>query len=227
MSTIETPTTSSSPGIGSKALISLAALAAIVFIIAAAFPYRALLGSEQAARQALQDFQFAYWPRRGWLLTHIAGGLIALLVGPIQLWLGLHNVKMEVHRRLGLLYIAGMAIGSAGAIGLALKTDGGAVFGSGLFSLALAWIATTSLAFTAIKKNLIDQHREWTIRSYVVTFAFVTFRAGQVGLVVRGVPLEVALGIMAWACWAVPLLITEVVIQSRKMMRVEAKGLGR
>jgi hypothetical protein len=97
----------------------------------------------------------------------------------VQLWLGLHNVKMEIHRKLGFVYIAAIVVGSIGAIGLAVQTDGGLVFGSGLFFLAMAWIATTSLAFMAIKKNLIDQHKEWTIRSYVVTFGFVTFRAGR------------------------------------------------
>jgi predicted membrane protein DUF2306 len=69
----------------------------------------------------------------------------------------------------------------------------------------------------AIRKGLTDQHKEWTIRSYVVTFAFVTFRAGQVAMVGRGVPLQQAIDIMAWACWALPLLITEAVIQARKM----------
>jgi uncharacterized membrane protein len=205
------------PGLGSKALIGLAGLAALFFIVVAALPYRAMFGSQESAHQALQDFQFAYWPRRGWLLVHIAGGLIALLSGPVQLWLGLHDVKMHIHRRLGLIYIAGMAIGSVGAIGLSLQTDGGLIFGSGLFFLAIAWITTTSLAYIAIRKGLIDQHREWTIRSYVVTFAFVTFRAGQVAMTGSGIPLATAIGIMAWACWAVPLLITELSIQARKI----------
>src|SRR5215471_18009674 len=205
-------TSTTAPGIGTKALIGLAAIAAIVFIAVAAWPYRVMFGSEESARQALQDFQFNYWPRRGWLLVHITGGLIALLSGPVQLWLGLHEVKLHIHRKLGLLYIAGMTIGSIGAIGLALQTDGGLVFGSGLFFLAIAWITTTSLAYVAIRKGLIDQHREWTIRSYVVTF-----RAGQVAMTGSGIPLATAIGIMAWACWAVPLLMTEAVIQGRKL----------
>ena len=213
---------SGAPGIGSKALITLAGIAAVLFIVVAALPYRALLGSADSAKTALQDFQFAYYPKRVWLLTHIAGGLIALLSGPVQLWLGLHNVKMDVHRKLGILYIIGMIVGSIGAFGLALQTDGGLVFGSGLFFLGVAWVTTTTLAFVAIKKNLIDQHREWTIRSYVVTFAFVTFRAGQVALVARGVPLATAIGVMAWACWSLPLLATEAVLQARKISAVRA-----
>jgi hypothetical protein len=217
MVSVDNTSTSGTPGIGGKALIGLAGLAAVAFVVIAALPYRAMLGSEQSARQVLQDFQFQYWPRRGWLLIHIAGGLVALLTGPVQLWLGLHDVKMHVHRRLGLIYIAAMAIGSVGAVGLALQTDGGVIFGSGLFFLAVAWVTTTSLAYVAIRKGLIDQHREWTVRSYVVTFAFVTFRAGQVAMTGSGIPLATAIGVMAWACWAIPLLITEAVIQGQKL----------
>ena len=191
------------PGIGSKALIALAAIAAVMFIVVAALPYRALLGSSESAKNALQDFQFAYYPKRAWLLTHIAGALIALVAGPVQLWLGLHNVKMAIHRKLGLLYIAGMVIGSIGAIGLALKTDGGPVFGSGLFFLAIAWITTTTLAFVAIKKGLTDQHKEWTIRSYVVTFAFVVFRIFAGVAQATGVgTLQEQLTAASWFCWA-------------------------
>ncbi len=222
MATIARSPGAGAPGIGSKTLIGLAAVAALLFVVLAALPYRAMFGSEEVAKRALEDFQFSYYPKRAWLLTHIAGGLIALLSGPVQLWLGLHNVKMEIHRKLGLVYIAGMIIGSIGAIGLALQTDGGPVFGSGLFFLAVAWITTTTLAYVAINKGLIDQHKEWTIRSYVVTFAFVTFRAGQVAMVGRGVPLQNAIDIMAWACWAIPLLITELVLQSRKIAAVRS-----
>jgi len=210
------------PGIGTKAIIGLAALSAITFIVLAAFPYRAMFGSEEVARQTLQDFQFAYWPRRGWLLLHIAGGLIALLFGPLQLWLGLHHVKIGVHRKLGMVYFAGMTIGSIAAIVLALKTDLGVIFGSGLFFLAMAWISTTTLAYVAIRRNLLDQHREWTIRSYVVTFAFVTFRIGQIALVGAGIPIGTAVSIMAWACWAVPLPVAELIIQGRKLKNASA-----
>src|ERR1051325_10932016 len=135
---------SGAPGIGSKALITLAALAAIVFIVVAALPYRALLGSPESAKSALQDFQFAYYPKRAWLLTHIAGGLVALLTGPVQLWVGLHHVRMELHRKLGLFYIAGMTVGSIGAFGLALQTEGGVVFGSGPFFSGGAWFTTAA-----------------------------------------------------------------------------------
>ena len=192
-------------------LLSLTALAAVVFVAGAAVPY--FLSSSFGPPE--------YAPRRGWLLLHIVGGMIALLTGPVQLWLGLADRGMAWHRRMGIGYMTGVGVGSFGAFYLATHTDFGWVFGAGLFSLAVAWVTTTTLAYLAIKRSLAEQHKEWMIRSYVVTFAFVTFRVIQPSLQAAqiGTPLE-QLAVAAWACWAVPLLIAELVIQGRKVLAV-------
>jgi predicted membrane protein DUF2306 len=129
---------------------------------------------------------------------------------------------MELHRKLGLYYIGGMTIGAIGAIGLALQSPLSWVFATGLLSLAAAWVVTTALAYTSIRRSLIQQHKEWMIRSYVVTFAFVTFRVTQIALVGGGMPIEQVLDFASWACWAVPLLVTEAIIQGRKILAVAA-----
>ena len=43
-------------------------------------------------------------------------------------------------------------------------------------TLCTAWIITTSMAVLAIRGRNVIQHREWMLRSYTVTFAFVIFR---------------------------------------------------
>ena len=56
------------------------------------------------------------------------------------------------------------------------------------------------------------------LRSYTVTFAFVTFRIASDAL--RGwhvMSADHAGTLMAWACWAVPLLLVEPLIQLRKL----------
>ena len=54
------------------------------------------------------------------------------------------------------------------------------------------------------------------IRCYVVTFAFVTFRVSQDVMAATGIAtLDETRATMAWASWAVPLLITEIAFQSR------------
>src|SRR4030095_4549153 len=83
-------------------LLSLTALAAFVFVAGAAMP--CFLSSSYGPPE--------YAPRRGWLLLHIVGGMIALLTGPVQLWLGLSDRGMRWHRRMGIGYMTGVGIGS-------------------------------------------------------------------------------------------------------------------
>src|SRR5262245_46272899 len=195
---------------GTAMLLSVTGVVAVVFVAAVAMPY--LLSSSYGPE---------YAAFRGWLLLHIAGGMIALLTGPVQLWLGLADRGMAWHRRLGSGHLTGVGLGSLGASYLATHAQVGWVYSTGLFGLAIAWIATTTLAYLAIRRSLIDQHKEWMIRSYVLTFAFVTFRVLQplLGAAHIGSSVE-QFTVTAWACWTVPLLITELVIQGRKVLVV-------
>jgi hypothetical protein len=78
------------------------------------------------------------------------------------------------------------------------------------------------MAFVAIKRQLYDQHKEWMIRSYVVTTAFVTFRIAFPVLQNSGLAdMGAAAAVSAWGCWALPLLMTEVVLQGRKILAVK------
>jgi uncharacterized membrane protein len=198
-------------GLGWRTRASLGAALAggLVFWFVAALPY--LLLNQAKLGQ--------YATRRGWILLHIASGTIALLSGPVQLWLGLSDRRLDLHRRIGIVYMAAVAVSSIAAFYLSTHTDGGWVFGAGLFGLGVAWVITTGMAYVAVRRYQIDQHKEWMIRSYVVTFAFVTFRvlftalqAAQVGA------LTEQLAIASWFCWAGPLLITEAVLQGRKVL---------
>ena len=200
-------------GIGSAAVLGLAAAGALLFIGVAAMPYY-LRVEESQFRQ--------YWPMRGWLLAHITTGMVALLTGPVQLWLGLKDAYPRVHKKLGYVYMAAITLSAAAAYYLAVHTSGGVVFGSGLAALATAWLTTTGMAFLAIKRHLYEQHEEWMIRSYIVTFAFVTFRAFDSVIAARGLPLLEHIGISAWFCWSVPLLVNELFLQGRKILRVRA-----
>jgi Predicted membrane protein (DUF2306) len=117
--------------------------------------------------------------------------------------------------------MTGVGIGSVGGFYLATHTDFGWIFGAGLFGLATAWVSTTTLAYLAIRRSLIDQHKEWMIRSYVVTFAFVTFRIGDLTMQAAGIgePLQ-NIAFLSWASWTLPLLVTEAILQGRKIFAV-------
>jgi hypothetical protein len=196
-------------------LLGTASVAAAIFLVAFAFPYFTL----DAATFGV------YWPNRGWLLLHIAGGMFALGLGPFVLWLGLNRRRMHLHRRLGGAYITGVALSSLAAFYLAFHTTFGWVFGTGLTGLAIAWIVTTGLALVSIKRRLIPQHQEWMIRSYVVTFAFVNFRIFAGFLQVSHIgTLREQLGAASWFCWAAPLFICECIIQGRKIFAARVVG---
>ena len=190
--------------------IGAAALAAIGFFLNTALPYLLQDGTAMAR----------YDSRRGWLLLHVASGAVALLIGPLQLWLGVNRRAMWLHRRLGLTYVTSVGVGAIAAFYLAAHTSLGWVFGTGITGLGIAWVVTTAMAVAAIRRGLVEQHQEWMIRSYVVTFAFVTFRvlwsilaAAHIGT------LPEQLGAASWFCWALPLLITEVVLQGRRIFQ--------
>ena len=148
----------------------------------------ALLAFWFIRRSALPYFELSeahygpyFWPRRWWLVLHIAGGVTALTVGLVQLWLGLSNRIAALHRALGKLYVAVIAIGSMGGFYLALTIPGNAPYAAGLFFLCVAWVITTSMAVFAIRRRKVLQHREWMMRSYAVTFGVrdVPLRRGR------------------------------------------------
>lgn len=166
-----------------------------------------------------------FWPRAWWLLPHIVFGLLAITIGPLQLWSRIRENHKKFHRLAGRVYLVGVAGGSVAAIGLVLTAGHTLAYRSGLFFLALAWIGTTGMAFAAIRRRHIAQHRQWMIRSYVVTFAFVTVRF--VADIVHAIDPKhsgFGSGLAAWACWAVPLLITEMVIQGRAVFSKPEAG---
>jgi hypothetical protein len=207
-SVIKPPISSSSRS--SMRLLTLLAAAMVLglgFVAGFALPYFA--GGEGLAR---------YSGRQGWLFAHLAGGMVALLVGPGQLWLGQKRRRLNVHRRLGFVYMGSIAVSVTGAFYLATHTDLGWVFGAGLMGLAVAWIVTTGLAFAAVVRGQLHQHQEWMIRSYVVTFGFVFFRI-FIGIAqATGIgTLQEQLTAASWFCWAAPLLATEAILQGRKI----------
>lgn len=192
------------------ALLGGAAVLAGWFIYRSALPYLSLS----------PDYYGPYfWPRRWGLLLHVAGGITALGVGLVQLWSGLTNRVARLHRTLGRVYVTAILFGSIAGFYLALTISGNPPYGSGLFMLCVAWVVTTAMAVLAISRRNVQQHREWMMRSYAVTFAFVTFRFGVDALVSHGMELRDAQGVMAWACWAAPLLLLEPLLQWRNARR--------
>ena len=106
------------------------------------------------------------------LIPHTLCGLIALLSGPIQFSSRLRRCYLGFHRVLGRTYVVSVFIGAATGVALATGRPGF----PGTSMQAAAWIVCTTAAFLTARNRQILQHRQWMVRSYAVTFTFVSSR---------------------------------------------------
>jgi uncharacterized membrane protein len=106
------------------------------------------------------------------LIPHTLAGLIALLSGPIQFSSRLRRRYLRFHRVLGRTYVVSVFIGAATGVALAAGRPGF----PGTSMQAAAWIVCTTAAFLTARNRQIIQHRQWMVRSYAVTFTFVSSR---------------------------------------------------
>ena len=170
---------------------------------------------------SLGAYGLYHWDKRVALGFHLFGGSLALVMGLPQFWMGFRNRFMKVHRWTGRLYLLGVLVGSLSAFMMATtaKQILGFGFAFALFALGVVWIVTTGAAYIAIVKRNILLHKEWMIRSYVVTFSFVTFRilTDNLPYYSWGIGTEQFYPAMVWSGFVFPLLIAEVVLQYRKL----------
>jgi uncharacterized membrane protein len=196
-------------------LVAVAAVAGLGFVWAFAVPYL----------RFDQEFLGRFSGRTPWIYSHVVLGTVALFTGPPQLWMGEGRRRLPLHRKLGYVYITAIGLNTVIALNLAVTNEISFVFGTGLAGLAVAWFLTTGMALIAIRNGRLMPHREWMIRSYVTTMGFVFFRAfvGFTEALELGSDTVERLGAASWFCWAVPLLLTEVGLQQKRVRKPNAR----
>jgi uncharacterized membrane protein len=186
---------------------------AVYYVLNNAFRYFDF--SSAAYRIDLKPFQLS-------LFIHIVGGILALLLGPLQFSDRLRKKLPRVHRTVGKVYLIAILISAPLAIylGIAhvLLASKDYVGGVGISSMGFAWLCTAAMAYVAIRNRNFVQHKEWMIRNYVITFGFVTIRL-IIELTMKNFTIEFLQirAIATWASWAFPLLITEFILQYPKL----------
>ena len=109
---------------------------------------------------------------RHFLIPHTISGIVALLAGPLQFSSRLRRRYLKFHRVLGRVYVIAVFVGAYTGIALAAGRPGL----PGTSMQAAAWIVCTVAAFITARNRQFVQHRQWMIRSYAVTFTFVSSR---------------------------------------------------
>jgi hypothetical protein len=93
---------------------------------------------------------------------------------------------------------------------------GGLASRVGFTLLALAWLYTGWMAYSAIRRRDIKSHRRWMVRNFSLTFAAVTLRVYLGLALAAGVRFEDFYPVLAWLCWVPNLLLAEWLFNSTR-----------
>ena len=157
------------------------------------------------------------------LHTSFAG--LALLLAPWQFVGGLRRNYPLVHRWAGRAYVGCVVISGVAAYPVALGTTAGPIATAGFTLMATAWLATTLVAWRAVRRHRYAAHRRWMIRSFALALSAVTLRIALL------VPMQLELDFMpiyrvtSWASWTLNLLLAELWLRATAPRQLVTAGL--
>ena len=143
------------------------------------------------------------------LVLHVAGGVTALLVAPLQFVRPIRARRPGLHRAVGRTYVLACAIGAPAGFMLALGTTAGPVASVGFAIPALLWALFTWLGYRAALERRFADHREWMLRSYALTATAITLRLMLPAAALLGLEFLPAYRVIAWLGWITNLALFE------------------
>ena len=168
--------------------------------------------SLQAPPEVVTSNHFAH----PFLILHVAAGVTALVLAPLQLIPRIRERTPKLHRGIGYSYAVACAVGAPAGFMLALGTQAGPVAGAGFAISATLWPIFTFLGIRAAIQGRFDDHRAWMIRSFAITSTAITLRLMLpfAGLVLS-IPFFPAYRVIAWASWLTNLAIAELYLRRK------------
>lgn len=183
-----------------------------VFIVVAAVPQYLLVDEELMFQEQLAVYLANLTP----IVGHVAGGAVALLLGPTQFVPALRRRgRAGFHRWAGRAYMVSIAVGGVFGLWMAFLAFGGIVARLGFGALSVAWLTTGYVAYRHIRAGERSAHRRWMVRNYALTFAAVTLRLWIGVSMGLGMELEIAYPVIAWLAWVPNLLLVEWLLRWR------------
>jgi uncharacterized membrane protein len=143
------------------------------------------------------------------LILHVTGGVIALLLGPLQFVRRIRTRMPGLHRATGRIYAGACALAAPAGFMLALGTVAGPVAGAGFAIPALLLPVFTGLGVRAAVGRRFDAHREWMIRSYAIVSVAITLRLMLPASALLGFGFFPAYRAIAWLSWLTNLALFE------------------
>ena len=151
-----------------------------------------------------------FWTRRHWLWVHLAGGVLAMVLGSAQFIGPLRRAWPRVHRWIGRTYLLGVLIGLVGAVALILTSPAPIAIRIAFAGIAIAWAITATVGYVWIRRQDVLRHQRWMIRNYLVTLAPALFRLMLLvpGVMALASPM-VMIPLLLWLSWVAPLMVYE------------------
>jgi hypothetical protein len=119
------------------------------------------------------NFQLSVW--EAFFYPHIILGTIALAIGPFQLT-KMSRKNPKLHRTLGKIYGITIFINVLVVPYISFFSTGGRPTMIAFLVLNAFWLGTTAMGvLRGVQKN-IQSHKTWILRSYAITWVFVSFR---------------------------------------------------
>ena len=151
------------------------------------------------------------------LIMHVAGAMLAILIGPFQFLEGIRKGRLlKIHRWLGRTYLIAVLVGGLGGLYMAGLSYGGMTTHLGFGSLAIAWLFSGFMAYKHIRNKELELHREWMSRNYALTFAGVMLRLWTPLFGGLGMDFLTVYLIAAWLCWIPNLIVAQWIINRRR-----------
>ena len=126
-----------------------------------------------------KNFGTTFFNNQFWMVLHLIGGTMTLLLGPTQFWPIIRKKYMTFHRLAGKIYMVGIALIGISVARLAVVSTchpcriSLALLGS--FAVLSTWCAWKAILIKNIKT-----HRQMMVRSYICVLAFVAVRVDQI-----------------------------------------------
>ncbi len=146
---------------------------------------------------------------------HLAGGIVALVLGAFQVNSRLRSRFLSIHRWSGRVYVFAAVVGGVAGFTLALHSFGGLVTHFGFGLMAICWVVATLNAYRHIRRGDLIAHRAWMLRSYALTLAAVTLRIYLPLSQIAAIEFEAAYQAISWLCWVPNLLVVEWFVLAR------------
>jgi uncharacterized membrane protein len=157
--------------------------------------------------------------------THVFSSMFALIAGFTQFSKSLLKKRPKLHRLMGYIYVIDILFitGPAGLI-MSIYANGGISSKIAFTLLSFLWIGFTAIALNKARQKKFAAHKQFMIRSYVLTLSAVSLRSWKVLIAhfTHIAPLD-RYRIIAWLGWGLNLIIAEIIIRQQQLKKSPVK----